>query len=159
MNTMLSGAAITTQDVEALYASLLRCWNERDAAGFAALFTADGSVVGFDGSPMNRRSEIEVTLAAIFSHHPTATYVGKVREVRMLRPEVALLRSVAGMVPRGGSDINPAVNTIQALVAVPSEGQLRVALYQNTPAQFHGRPELAEELTQELRSLLPLSVA
>jgi hypothetical protein len=30
-----------------------------------------------------------------------------------------------------------------------------VILFQNTPAQFHGRPDLAEQLTAELRQLLP----
>lgn len=28
------------------------------------------------------------------------------------------------------------------------------ALFQNTPAQFHGRPELAQQLTAELQQLL-----
>jgi len=36
--------------VEALYRTLLERWNDRDAGGFAELFTEDGSVVGFDGS-------------------------------------------------------------------------------------------------------------
>ncbi|TMB75962.1 MAG: DUF4440 domain-containing protein, partial [Chloroflexi bacterium] len=27
-------------------------------------------------------------------------------------------------------------------------------LFQNTPAQFHGRPELVQQLTEELRQLL-----
>jgi len=31
---------------------------------------------------------------------------------------------------------------------------LRVALLHNTPAAFHGRPELAEELTRELTEVL-----
>ena len=29
---------------------------------------------------------------------------------------LAILRAVVGMVPRGGSDINPAVNAVQSLV-------------------------------------------
>jgi hypothetical protein len=58
------------------------------------------------------------------------------------------------MLPPGKSDINPAVNTIQSLVAVKQAGQWRIALYQNTPAQFHGRPELSQALTEELRQLL-----
>jgi hypothetical protein len=30
----------------------------------------------------------------------------------------------------------------------------RIALFQNTPAQFHGRPELVQQLTEQLRQLL-----
>jgi hypothetical protein len=58
------------------------------------------------------------------------------------------------MVPPGESELDPAVNVVQSLVAVPLDAQLRVVLYQNTPAQFHGRLHLTEQLTQELRELL-----
>jgi uncharacterized protein (TIGR02246 family) len=141
-------------EARALYQRLLDSWNRRQAGEMAALFTEDGSMVGFDGSPINGRAEIERTLGAIFADHPTAAYVGLIREVRFLTPEVALVRSVAGMVPPGGQDLNPAVNTIQSMVAVRTGGQWRIAIYQNTPAQFHGRPELARQLTEELKRLL-----
>lgn len=32
----------------------LEAWNRRSADDFAALFTPDGSAIGFDGSPMDR---------------------------------------------------------------------------------------------------------
>jgi uncharacterized protein (TIGR02246 family) len=142
-------------DVRSIYQRLIDAWNRRDAAAYAALFDDVANVVGFDGSQMNGRSEIESTLAGIFAHHQTAPYLSIVREVRMLTAEVAILRAVAGMVPPGQTDINPAVNAIQSLVAVKRDGQWRIALFQNTPAQFHGRPELARQLTDELRLLLP----
>jgi hypothetical protein len=28
---------------------------------------------------------------------------------------------------------------------------LKIQLFQNTPAQFHGRPEIVEQMTEELR--------
>ena len=137
-----------------LYHQLLDAWNRRDAAGFAARFTTDGSIVGFDGSPINGRAEIESHLRPIFADHPTAAYVSKIREVRFLSPETALLRAVAGLIPPGQHDINSATNAIQSLVAVKQDGDWRIALYQNTPAQFHGRPEEAAALTDELRELV-----
>jgi hypothetical protein len=66
-----------------------------------------------------------------------------------------LLRSVAGMVPPGDSDIKPEVNAVQLLVAIETAGRWRIAHFQNTPATFDGRPEAAEALTSELRELLP----
>ena len=140
--------------VESLYRALLERWNERDAGGYAALFAEDGSVVGFDGSQVDGRAEIGSHLRGIFGDHPTAAYVAIVREVRRLAPEVALLRAVVGMVPPGGSDLNPAANAVQSLVAARLDGRWRIALFQNTPAAFHGRPEASEQLTEELRQAL-----
>lgn len=154
-SSLAPDSALTDEtEVRTLYEQLLDAWNQRSNGKFAALFAEDGNVVGFDGSMMNGPAEIEATLGQIFADHPTAAYVGKIREVRLLTPEVALLRAIAGMVPPGQSDLNPAVNTIQTLVVEKSEDHWRITLFQNTPAQFHGRPELSEALTKELRQLL-----
>src|ERR1044071_1084733 len=131
-----------------LYHRLLDRWNERDGRGIAELFAADGSIVGFDGSQINGRDAIQAEMVRIFEHHHSAAFVGLVREVRRLTDDVELLRAVAGMVPPGHEDLNPAVNASQSLIAVRRDGEWKLALFQNTPAQFHGRPELAEALTE-----------
>lgn len=140
--------------VRDLYTQLLDGWNKRISSSFAALFGEDSNVIGFDGSQMNGRAEIESSFRQIFTDHQTSPYVGKIREVSLLTPEVAILRAVVGMVPPGQTELDPAVNAIQSLVAVKRDGQWRIALFQNTPAQFHGRPDLSEALTEELRQLL-----
>lgn len=68
--------------------------------------------------------------------------------------EVAILSAVVGMVPPGQSDLNPDVNAIQRFVTLKEGDRWRIALFQNTPAAFHGRPELRESLTAELRQAL-----
>jgi uncharacterized protein (TIGR02246 family) len=138
----------------ALYEQLLRAWNAQDADAFGAVFAHDGSSVGFDGSTMNGRQEIVETIHAIFTNHRTATYVAKVREVRELGADVLLLRAVVGMTPPGAAELNPAVNAIQSVVMTGPGTDLRVALLHNTPAAFHGRPELVEQLTRELTAVL-----
>jgi uncharacterized protein (TIGR02246 family) len=138
----------------ALYFRILDAWNRRDAATYAALFAEDGSAVGFDGSQLVGRAEIERSLREIFDHHQTPRYVAKVREERLIAADVILVRAVCGMVPAGTHDINPDVNAIQSLVAINTDGNWRGILFQNTPAQFHGRPDLAATLTAELRQLL-----
>lgn len=140
--------------VRVLYHKLLDRWNENDPRGFADLFADDGSVVGFDGSQVNGRREIESHLAGIFANHKVAAFLGIVREVRRLTPDVELLRAVAGMVPPGQSDIKPEANAVQSLIAVRSHGEWRLALFHNTPAAFHGRPEATAALTAELRTEL-----
>jgi uncharacterized protein (TIGR02246 family) len=158
MSTQTSRAqdspSVGEAEVGALYKQLLDSWNRRDSAEFAALFVEDGNSIGFDGSQLNGRPEIEASIRQIFADHQTAAYVGVIREIRFLTPGVAALRAVAGMVPPGQTDLNPAVNAVQSLIAVKSAGRWRIALFQNTPAQFHGRPELAQNLTEELRRLL-----
>ena len=136
----------------AIYTALLEAWNRQDAPAFAALFAADADVTGFDGSQMKGSADIAAQLGEIFAHHRTATYVAKVREVRALAPTVTLLRAIVGMIPPGGAALNPATNAIQCLVLIADADQstLRIAHFQNTPAAFHGRPELHDAMTAEL---------
>jgi uncharacterized protein (TIGR02246 family) len=137
-----------------LYDRLLASWNQRDAAAYAALFTEDGRAIGFDGSIMDGPAVMEATLRQIFADHPTAEYVGKIRNVRVIDPDAVILLAVAGMVPRGQADIDPKLNAVQTMVAARHGGQWQIAAFQNTPAAFHGRPQLVEELTEELRQVL-----
>lgn len=147
------------EEARILYSQLINSWNSRDATGFAALFTEDGESIGYDGSQMAGREEIAATLRHIFIDHPTPLYVGIVRTVRVPHPDVALLRAVAGMIPPGGADIDPALNSVQGLVAVATGAGWRIAAFQNTPAQFHGRLDLGDALTMELRAHLAKSRA
>jgi uncharacterized protein (TIGR02246 family) len=144
-------------EVGLLYQELLKRWNKRRASEMTDLFAEDGNLVGFDGSQINGRSEARSVLSQIFADHQTAAYLGIVKEVRLLSPDVAILRAVAGMVPPGHSDINPEVNAVQTLVAVKRQNKWSIALFQNTPAAFHGRPELSERMTEELRQALRTS--
>jgi uncharacterized protein (TIGR02246 family) len=140
--------------IEELHKKLLTFWNQQDAKGMVSLFTDDGNTVGFDGSQVDGRIQIENQMQMIFSHHQTASYVWVVREVRFLNEDVALLRAVAGMVPPGKNLIMPERNAIQSLIAVKEKEEWKIALFHNTPAQFHGRPELSQALTQELNELV-----
>jgi uncharacterized protein (TIGR02246 family) len=137
-----------------LYEAILDAWNRCDAAAFAGLFVPDGNTVGFDGSQMNGQDEIRDSLEAIFRDHRPAQYVGKIREVRSISPDVTLVRAVAGMVPPGGSDLNDDLS-IQSLVALRAGDRWRAALWHNTPAAYHGRPDDRAALADELRSLIP----
>jgi uncharacterized protein (TIGR02246 family) len=137
--------------VSSVYRDLLAAWNRRDGKAFAAPFAAEGEVVGFDGSETRGQAAIESEMTRIFADHPTGEYAGKVRDVVHVSNDVALLRAVAAVIPAGQSDINPALNTIQRMLCRKSRSGWEIVLYHNTPAQFHGRPEMVEQLTAELR--------
>jgi len=142
------------QGTRELYTRLIEAWDKRNARDFALLFASDGGLVGFDGSQVNGQLEVGAHLTEIFSHHQTPAYVSIVREVRSLANDVALLRANTGLVPSGKDDIDPTLNAVQSMVAVQKGGAWKVALFQNTPAAFHDRPDLAKKLTEELRSKL-----
>ena len=141
-------------EVRALYRQILSGWNRRNADAIAELFDEDGVAIGFDGSELDGPAEIAAVHRQIFDDHRTGAFVGKVRGVRFINSEVAVLRAVAGMVLPGHSDLEPDRNSVQTLVAVKRSDQWRAAVFQNTPAQYHGRPEKARSLTEELRKQL-----
>ncbi len=78
-NQPLTQAPAAERAARELYGEVLRCWNQRDAAEFARLFSRNGNMVGFDGSPIDGQENIEEHLSEVFRSHPTAAYIGKVR--------------------------------------------------------------------------------
>src|SRR5215203_6433931 len=141
--------------IRRLYEQMLIAWNQQDAPAMAACFEVAGNLVGFDGTQADSRADIEDHLLPIFADHPTAAYVAKVREIRMLSSNVGILRAVVGMIPPGSNDIYAAGNTIQTLVAVQNaDDGWQATLFQSTPAAWHGRPQDSEALTEELRDVM-----
>jgi len=143
-----------SDDVRGLYQRMIDGWNAGDAAAMTRDFADDGEIVGFDGSEVSGRERIASYLGAIFADHKVASFVTLVRAVREIAPDVMELRAHAGMVPPGKSEINRATNAVQTLVAVKSGGRWRIALFQNTPAAWHGREDDAKALTAELQERL-----
>jgi uncharacterized protein (TIGR02246 family) len=139
------------ESVRRIYRNLIAGWNAGDAAAMTRDFDDDAEIVGFDGTEMSGREAIAAYLAGIFANHKVASYVTLVREVRTIAPGVAILRAEVGMVPPGSAKINPATNAVQTLVAVERDGGWCVALFQNTPAAWHGREADVEKLTAELQ--------
>ena len=56
--------------IEDLYRTLLRCWNEKNAAAYGALFTDDGMITA-----------ISDHLESIFADHDPASYAAIVEDV------------------------------------------------------------------------------
>lgn len=146
-------------EVRELYGRLIEGWNASDAGAMAAQLANDGLVIGYDGSQMIGREEVRDELSQIFADHRTARYVAKIRSVKPLGADTAMLHAVVGMVPPGAGKLMSDRNAIQTVVAHRGDDGWSVALFQTTPAQFHSRPELTEALTAELAELLPDSTA
>ncbi|ASN07455.1 DUF4440 domain-containing protein [Virgibacillus necropolis] len=142
-----------SEEIYVLYQQLIDAWNKRDANGMAELFTNEGELIGFDGSLTSGSNEVFSHLKPIFEEHPTPPFVYKIKGIRKLDSDTGIVRAIAGMVPPGGKELDPSLNAHQTLVAVKNRGNWQIELFQNTPAQFHGRPELVEKMTNELRDI------
>jgi uncharacterized protein (TIGR02246 family) len=144
---------MSENEVRALYDRLITGWNGHDGTAMAALFAADGVVIGFDGSVSSGRQTIGTEMSNIFADHETGRYAVKVKSLRELGQHAMILRAIAGLVPPGQTLIKADTNSHQTVVAEDRDGQWRIVLFQNTAAQFHGRPDLVEEMTRELQAV------
>ena len=126
--------------VRALYEQLMAGWNQGSAEAFAAPFCDDGDLVGFDGTHLRGRAQIVAFHAPLFDKWLKGTrLVGKVRSVRFLGPDVALMHAVGGTLMRGQSQAARDRDSVQTLVAVRRDGRWGLAAFQNTRLRPMGR--------------------
>jgi len=159
MNSQTSNAADPKSDdekevvaIRILYKQMIDGWNNGSGNAFAVPFTDDSDFIGFDGTHMKGRQEIASFHQMLFdSFVKGSRLVGKVRGIRFLSSDVAILIAVGGTVMAGKSDIEPERNSIHTLVAIKRDSKWHFTAFQNSRAQFIGRPEMALALTDELR--------
>jgi uncharacterized protein (TIGR02246 family) len=136
MPTRQEAAANDSADeaaVRALYQQLMDGWNQGSGDAFAAVFTEDGDLIGFDGTHFKGRQEIAPFHQQLFDKWlKRSRLVGQVKDVRFLSPDVALMHAVGGTVMRGKSKPVPERDSIQTLVATRQDGEWRLAAFQNT---------------------------
>ncbi len=119
--------------VRGLYQQLMDGWNQGSGAAFAAAFAEDGDLVAFDGTHFEGRQEIASFHQQLFDKWMKGTrLVGRVRRVRFLGPDVAVLHAVGGTVARGQSEPSSERDSIQTLVATRQGSDWRLAAFQNT---------------------------
>jgi uncharacterized protein (TIGR02246 family) len=141
--------------VESLLQQLMDGWNRGSGAGFATPFADDGQQIAFDGTHFRNRGEIAVFHQQLFERFLKGTrLVGKITDMQKLSPDVILAHAIGGTVMPDETDLAPDRNSVQTLVAVKRSGEWRIAAFHNSRAEFMGRPEAAEALTDELRKLL-----
>lgn len=145
---------LDVEQIHTVYQQLIDGWNSRIANKMAQQFTENGELIGFDGSHLVGRDNILNHLQSIFTNHPTPIFITKVKSIKLLSTNVGILRAIVGMIPDGQNDIKPELNAHQTLIAVKVNEHWNIELFQNTPAQFHGSPELVENMTAELKKLI-----
>jgi uncharacterized protein (TIGR02246 family) len=131
-------------------------WNSGSGKVFATPFAENGDLVGFDGTHLKGRQEIDSFHQQLFDTYVKGSrLVRRMRSVRFLMPDVAIMYAVSGTIMSGQTDIEPERNSVQTLVAMKDSGRKWwLVAFQNTRAQYFGRPEQSQALTEELRGLL-----
>ncbi|HKI09368.1 MAG TPA: SgcJ/EcaC family oxidoreductase [Nitrososphaeraceae archaeon] len=78
--------------------------------------------------------------------------IGKVRNVQFLTPDVAIMHAVGGTIMAGQSDIESGRNSVHMIVAKKDDAnsQWHIVAFQNTRAQYIGRPDMVQALTEDL---------
>jgi uncharacterized protein (TIGR02246 family) len=116
-----------------LYRELMEGWNRGSGEDFAAVFTEDGDLVAFDGTHFEGRAQIASFHQELFDKWMKGTrLVGRVKDVRFLSPNVALMHAVGSTIKRAKSVPSPERDSIQTLVATRQNGEWRFAAFQNT---------------------------
>ncbi len=125
--------------VRALYQELMDGWNQGSGAAFAAVFTEDGDLIGFDGTHFKGRQEIAPFHQQLFDKWMKgARLVGQVKDVRFLSPDVAVMHAVGSTVMPGKTESSLERDSIQTLVATRQGGEWRLAAFQNTRVRLMG---------------------
>ena len=148
---MSAGHPHDTQ-IRALYARYLAGWNQRSGVTVSSVFADDGDLIELDGTLRSGRLTIAADMRRMFSEFGMPTLVGVVRSVRSLTDRVAVLHAVAGMVPPGADQVDPALHTVHVLTAVEDAGRWKIAVLQSTPARYGGRADALAALTAELEA-------
>ena len=148
--TLDSGSDETT--IRNLYQRTIDGWNKARGDAFAAPYTDDSDFIGFDGTYMKGRQEIASFHQMLFDRFLRGSrLIGKVRSIRFVTVDVAIMIAVGVTVMAGQSDIEPERNSIHTIVAVKRENYWHFTAFQNSRAQYIGRPEKSQSLTEELR--------
>jgi uncharacterized protein (TIGR02246 family) len=135
-----------------LYQQMIDGWNIGSGDAFAAPYTEDSDYIGFDGTYLKGRRKVASFHQQLFDRFVKGSrLVGKIRGIRFLTLDVAVMIAVGGTVMAGQSDIDPDRNSIHTLVAVKHDSNWYFTAFQNSRAAFVGRPEESQELTEELR--------
>lgn len=142
--------------IRALYFQMMDGWNKGSGEAFAAPFEVDGEQVAFDGTHFEGRQQIASAHQQLFDNFIKGSrLVGKVRNVRLLTPDVAVMHTIGGTIMPGQTDIEPERNSVQVfIVKKGDDGKWRIAIFTNTRAQYFIRPDESQRLTEELRTLV-----
>ncbi|WP_378736269.1 SgcJ/EcaC family oxidoreductase [Nocardia brasiliensis] len=118
--------------IHALFERQAKAWNDGDAAAFAAEFAEDADYITWFGTHSRGRQEIYESHVPVFEKYLKNTRLdGEITGFRFLGPDVALVHG-RGAVLKGRRRRNRRNTKVQTTVLVRTNGEWRIAAFQNT---------------------------
>lgn len=114
-------------------------WNAHDGKAFAAPFAIDADYVVVNGMSIKGREAIEKGHTAIFSNiYKDSHNIGTIRDVRFLRPDVAIVHIEWNLEFQMGGE-KKQTQAINTMVMTKEGQQWSIAAFHNTPIQNERR--------------------
>ncbi|MFG1645307.1 SgcJ/EcaC family oxidoreductase [Amycolatopsis sp. NPDC049252] len=114
---------------------MLAAWAHGDASAIADLFTDDGTLI-LPGIFRQGRQDIKAYFTEAFATTYAGTQVvGKPISLRFFGPDTALLLSSGGVLAEGETEVSDEQAIRAGWFAVRTDGQWRLAAYQNSTAK------------------------
>lgn len=121
------------EQIRTLHERVLDGWNQGRGSAFASPFSDDARFIGFDGTVLHGRREIEDAHQVLFDRWLKGSQLVNDRtEIRFVGRDVAVVHAVGGTILGGKSQPAPERDSIQTLVAVRDGDMWSFVSFQNT---------------------------
>lgn len=119
--------------IRVVYQQVITGWNKGSGASFAAAFTEDADLVGFDGTHLKGRKEIASFHQQLFDTFLKGSRLeGEVKGARFLDPDVVVMHAISRTVMPDQIKVPHERDSMQTLVFTKRDGQWRIAALQNS---------------------------